>query len=129
MSREIKFRAWDKEYKILTPVIRLDFNSDFPVMVKGTSLSYMDTLMQYTGLKDKTGKEIYEGDIVSWSAWKKGSIEARTYNKRDDYVYWDEQRGSWKIGQLGEEEHSSLELGIYDDIEVIGNIYENKEVK
>ena len=75
--------------------------------------------MQYTGLKDKNGKEIYEGDILD--------------NRQDDYLpvrmdSSDNSDGFYYADWLGwMANHSSL-YDIHDNSEIIGNKYENPEL-
>ncbi len=72
MNREIKFRIWDIENKEMLRVQELDFEPTFyggRIAIRPDQYNdYFDTedmiLMQYTGIHDKNGKEIYEGDIV-----------------------------------------------------------------
>ncbi len=110
--REIKFRAWNPKTKVLhsweTIVTKWD-NEEFT----GLFLIPQDKfykLMQYTGLKDKNGKEIYEGDIIVYLVIKYKSV-----------VEW-EHGGFGFIGADGEPMYTE------EDFEVIGNIYENPEL-
>ena len=121
--RKIKFRAWDKENEKMMKVSSLHLeNKEISVKENGTfHLFRMQDLMQYTGLKDKNSKEIYEGDIVlikldETSTWyktvvgfKKGAFIANLIDK-EDYVY---------IFHHGFTD---------DDFEIIGNVYENKNL-
>ncbi|MDA2800611.1 YopX family protein, partial [Escherichia coli] len=79
-------------------------------------------LMQFTGLHDKNGKEIYEGDILRWSSWVEGSYHEIAGVKNTNLVEWSNARGKWFV------KSDLWDLGMYSDKEIIGNIYENPEL-
>lgn len=139
MSREIKFRAWDKLEKRMGEVSCIKFrNVQYSqVFVRFKQLGKIVDewfnydegscnnviLMQYTGLKDKNGKEIYEGDIVKIAGryFKDSKVE---HNFKVEY---DESR-AW-FGVLDALHTVSLnDFDYEEDLEVIGNIYENPEL-
>lgn len=125
--REIKFRAWSEGTKEMIQVSRLYLNENTVFYENGNKALNRDQelgfwhkpyiLMQYTGLKDKNGVEIYEGDILSgWigSHWHSGE------DKFEEVVKYDEKTASYNF--------PAIEVR-YGDLEVIGNIYENKQLK
>ena len=119
MTREIKFRAWDKDKKRMREVTEINWYDEYMLVdetpMSGDRLPIEGIpLMQYTGLKDKNGKEIYEGDIVQLSINEKkphhlGKVE---YLPPKFFVIDGEKSG----------------LILTDRYEVIGNIYENPEL-
>ena len=114
MSRVLKFRVWDKNKKC--------FPIEGEIYLFDAIKGYRKNLIaeQYTGLKDKNGKEIYEGDRIK--------IEG------SDTVYTVEYgRGVW-VARFGDESGDNICLFHYVQkdmvlyAEVIGNIHENKEL-
>lgn len=127
--RDIRFRVWDTENKEMLKVQELDFEDTF----YGGRLSirtdqyndYFDIedmiLMQYTGLKDKNGNEIYEGDIVSFNL--KSDSEGQP--NITGYIEYQTTFSSYRIMSL--KGSFALDYNI-KDIEAIGNIYDNPEL-
>lgn len=121
MSREIKFRAWVKKEKEMTKVLGLETRDYATLNVlyndnsKCTLGIFAVEIMQYTGLKDKNGKEIYEGDIVILNDAEEENRCVVKY-KYGSYILVD--------GDLRES------LSNVEDrfLEVVGNIYENKNL-
>lgn len=133
--REIKFRAWDKKTKTMREVDSIAFHnkrgmfdfdeSNLPKLVNVWGWDCIEQkniilhrekdhfeLMQYTGLKDRNGKDIYEGDILQndWRfmnvVWGEGG-----------FMLVDQTKNVWCIQDYPA-----------NDTEVIGNIYENPEL-
>lgn len=119
--REIKFRAWHKYQEKMFTVIGL-YPTLRMVQLKGFNHAIpLDCveLMQYTGLKDKNGQEIYEGDILQ--DFHKKTEEPITRVK----VYWND--GFWDGEPLKGERYKTCYAG-FKCCKVIGNIYENPEL-
>lgn len=138
--REIKFRAWNKEnekmiysnetyprsiYKFEFDIVS-NFNFKLTKMVDRFNVKDDDgenyyiecyepidaDIMQYTGIKDKNNKEIYEGDIVEFYS----NVEDEIITEKVEYHFGIYRAGDYFVGK------------IYNKCEVIGNIYENPEL-
>jgi hypothetical protein len=127
MSREIKFRAWEKYLKEIIPVYNIDFVNRMINTESAWRTFNEIELMQYTGLKDKNGKEIYEGDIVkasSQGSWGTFEVKWRQEGSPQWILY-----PAWQSEKFWHLHGTKLPNGDYIDlIEVIGNIYENPEL-
>jgi uncharacterized phage protein (TIGR01671 family) len=124
--REVKFRAWDKRnnkwfHNDLFILTNSGFYADYREFDDGNSLfDYEYELMQYTGLKDKNGKKIYEGDIVKGKAYEFSDCPRIIGEVIYDYC-------EYKV-KSRREKTSWLKAELNTIYEVIGNIYENPEL-
>jgi uncharacterized phage protein (TIGR01671 family) len=117
--REIKFRAWEKNLKEIIPIDSVNFKNKIVNKDSAWRLFSEIELMQYTGLKDKNGKEIYEGDVVKGYWWEKG--ESHRHIGRVAYVM-----NAFKV--RGVKQYLGFDDGLNPSYEIIGNIYENPEL-
>jgi uncharacterized phage protein (TIGR01671 family) len=99
--------------------------SEGKILTVNSEIANNCVLMQYTGLKDKNGKEIYEGDIIWYpaEAWMNQDGRAMVYWNKDSLGWYAED-----TKQSGDCSNDELVAFISPDIEVIGNIYENPEL-
>ena len=118
--REIKFRAWDKIRKKMYDSVFYSYDRKTGIMNLDTDLGVIHfserqafELIQYTGLKDKNDKEIYEGDICK--------IKVNNNKEIIEEIKWKEYRW-YPFGEGVPPNYTGTE------IEVIRNIYENKEL-
>ena len=124
--KEIKFRAWVKDRKAIFEVVLINYVTKkvtYLLERVGHLLSIRDAkfndveLMQYTGLKDKNNKEIYEGDILFES-----------FGERYYKVVF--ENGGFRAEFKGDFDEHSFDLidVVAQGCEIVGNIYENPEL-
>lgn len=109
MNREILFRAWDSFTKKISEVqnLRLPHREDLAPGI---------ILMQYTGLKDKNGVKIFEGDIVKYLT----SGEKLSPDTHTGVITWNLDYGRW--------EPTIEDTPIMGNCKILGNIYQNPEL-
>ena len=128
MDREIKFRAWDRKQKIMIQpdgiefmvggikVFDVDAGDGWAYLNEGfENLEQTYDLMQYTGLTDKHGKKIYEGDIIK--GWRNSIYTVLFVEKRGGYYPFAQGDG---CGCCDDEVEYDP-----DECQVVGNIYAN----
>lgn len=121
-----KFRAWHKKTNEMHDVTALEWLGDGHIEAwfriirfrnqSGTTRKNETIIMQSTGLKDKNGKEIFEGDMFDYGAtWI-------------DVVKWNPDRGGFGMWCPSKNQWDDTKLVAMDSREVIGNIYENPDL-
>ena len=121
-----RYRAWMKSLKWMCDVTNISFDSKFvDICQQGDTERYTEmsvefdeiTLMQSTGLFDRNGKEIFEGDIVKMSK--------DVYSEPTYYEVVRHRGGAYRL----ESKQHGCELWLrHTDCEVVGNVYETKEL-
>lgn len=117
-----KFRAWDKETKTMNGMAEIYRNRNQEIELHPRDENII--LMQSTGLKDKNGKEIFEGDVVQYQNTKVPSADSKGVIR-----YFD----NWAMFGIDIEHNEPRALffnGLADHIslDVVGNTYENPEL-
>jgi uncharacterized phage protein (TIGR01671 family) len=125
MMREIKFRAWNGSK--MRGVDKNDFFSlrcDGMISMQLPDIDFEPPIMQHTGLKDKNGVEIYEGDIIHYDGY-------------GDYIIcWDDDSACFDTKLIGPCYEMFMSTNLFecsestnqDSAKIIGNIYQNKEL-
>lgn len=133
--REVKFRHYDKRDKVMTYQDKHNFSVRLRNSGKDGNEVYISTgimidngfcpetneLMQYTGLKDKLGKEIYEGDIITYDYYN----DFGQFGRIQQYT----ERVEFKQGRFTTHKFEGNVYNYHvDSVEIIGNIHENPEL-
>ena len=137
-----KFRVWDKENKIMWNIEIWHVEDEYFDLIEPDK-SVVDQnanrvwrkqsdviIMQSTGLFDKNGKEIFEGDIVryTWDMLSDANATEKGKKVRISKVFWSDWKASWAVGR----EFCNNDLFRYvrngNTVEVIGNVYQNPEL-
>jgi len=145
MTREIKFRAWDVRGEQMYEVSQLVSKSSeegWLCFTPNNPLALAEyTLMQYTGLKDKNGIDIYEGDVVKTKRSVVGMLRPdgkvgevfgmydAIHREWDEYrvVEFDIKPNSISL-TLPDEDGTYQNRGKKQEWEIVGNIYKNPEL-
>jgi uncharacterized phage protein (TIGR01671 family) len=108
--RKLKFRVWDNVNYMSTPFTLQD------IQLRKVQFTNECVVMQYVGIKDKNGKEVFEGDIVQPYHGNKKAMKC--FIKYGDNGFFMAQS----------KKDTRMDCIWYYDFEIIGNIYENKKL-
>ena len=129
-----KYRAWDKKDKVIREVTAIDWSLEYVEFMNGAVERSFDDLilMQSTGLKDKNGVEIFEGDIVKTFSNINKFTDSFAENVEPNYGYTSIVRdgASFKMTYKGKPSYVLNENAgsMAEHMEVLGSIWENPEL-
>lgn len=126
--REIKFRGFNNFNNGWIYGSLVEIYEDCHILKEGKTFFDRHTKVdkesigQYTGLKDKDGKEIYEGDILKY---KRNDISEENFK-----LYWNEEESAFYLQNILYPNDDDIAVKYYriENFEIIGNIFENKEL-
>ena len=123
--KEFKMKAWLKKEKKMVAIIGIDFNYEYIRYTEDDNLFNSDyktaefkdiELLQFSGVKDNGGHELYEADVIK-------------FNDGIDDIYglisYDDEDGTYRVSYENITEHLSDREG---DFEIVGNIFENPDL-
>ncbi|EUB15662.1 YopX family protein [Fusobacterium sp. CM22] len=123
--KEFKMKAWLKKEKKMVAIIGIDFNYEYIRYTEDDNLFNSDyktaefkdiELLQFSGVKDKAGQELYEADVIK-------------FNDGIDDIYglisYDDEDGAYRVSYENITEHLLEREG---DFEIVGNIFENPDL-
>jgi uncharacterized phage protein (TIGR01671 family) len=132
MKRKIKFRAWDKEDKKIREVTCINWFDEYVECDEKpngycTRRRFTEfVLMQFTGLKDKNGKEIWEGDILRTNVESVNGLPLAQFIYRVEF-----SNGCFGVvegkNQLNTDNFNNIDIE-EEKLEVIGNVWENPDL-
>lgn len=134
MSREIKFRAWSGKRMLCEDSFFIRYGKAYEFMMFDEPRKTDYPIMQYTGLKDVNGAEIYEGDVVVAMDYPfYGDDDAKELNYVGEVYYWIEESAFYvDIHRVSDRVAGRAAGGsmseYFEKLKVIGNIYENPEL-
>lgn len=137
--REILFRGKRKDNGewVEGDLVRLRDGARTISCIYGFGEVIPSTVGQYTGLTDKNGRRIFEGDLLRYSYEYPGSpwLKGRELTDEDYHigaVFWQEWRGTWAVCSRGKNRNMNQDVFVYsrnpNRVEVIGNVHDNPEL-
>ncbi|WP_041517693.1 YopX family protein [Bacillus subtilis] len=131
--REIKFRAWDKKHNHFFDVKEFgnDGSNCWASSKRGGDRHWDPIFVQYTGWKDKNGRDIYEGDIVRNHRNNSNELlevlwQEEVAQRASDGIYWTKEVPGFRFKRI--KRGLTTVFVAHLDLEVIGNIYEDPEL-
>ena len=113
-------------------MLRMPLGTNFGISRFFGFVGETDTVMQFTGVRDKDGKDVYEGDVIVVPLYEYPLSYGPSIKVGDDAfeVFWDTDMSRWGLRELNLD-HSTEGLCDYDesDIKIVGNIHENPDLK